>query len=193
MATQTIGIIVNGATGRIGSTQHLANALVPIIAEGGLALGDDRLLPRLLLAGRDGTRLATVARACNGAPWTTDLAAALADPDYAIFFDAAATSAARRRARARNRRRQARLFREAGGADRRTGARAARCGAPARAQARRGRGQVHLRASKLAALTGSGASAGIVGFRLEFGWWCSTAATGRASGRAGTTAQAAAG
>src|SRR5216684_1569668 len=27
MATRTIGIIVNGATGRIGSTQHLANAL----------------------------------------------------------------------------------------------------------------------------------------------------------------------
>ena len=52
MATQSIGIIVNGATGRIGSTQHLANALVPIIADGGVALGDDRLLPRLLLVGR---------------------------------------------------------------------------------------------------------------------------------------------
>ena len=79
MASHTIGIIVNGATGRIGSTQHLANALVPIIAEGGIALGHDRLLPRLLLAGRDATRLAAVARACNGAPWTTDLAAALVD------------------------------------------------------------------------------------------------------------------
>src|SRR6516164_8909794 len=48
MASHTIGIIVNGATGRIGSTQHLANALIPIIAEGGLALGDDRLVPPLL-------------------------------------------------------------------------------------------------------------------------------------------------
>ena len=91
MATQTIGIIVNGATGRIGSTQHLANALVPIIDEGGLALGDDRLVPRLLLVGRDPARLAAVARACNGAPWSTDLAGALADPAYAVFFDAAAT------------------------------------------------------------------------------------------------------
>ena len=62
MATQTIGIIDNGATGRIGSTQHLANALVPIINEGGLALGNDRLIPRLLLVGRDGERLAEVAR-----------------------------------------------------------------------------------------------------------------------------------
>src|SRR2546430_14859567 len=53
MASQTIGIIVNGAPGRIGSTQHLANALVPIIEEGGLALGRDRLLPRLLLVVED--------------------------------------------------------------------------------------------------------------------------------------------
>src|SRR5947207_3350650 len=52
MATRSIGIIVNGATGRIGSTQHLANALMPIIADGGVALGDDRLLPPLLLIGR---------------------------------------------------------------------------------------------------------------------------------------------
>ena len=91
MASHTIGIIVNGATGRIGSTQHLANALIPIIAEGGLALGDDRLVPRLLLTGRDAARLAAVARAHKLADWTIDLDAALADPTYAIFFDAAAT------------------------------------------------------------------------------------------------------
>src|SRR5262249_2027172 len=91
MATQTIGIIVNAPTGRIGSTQPLANALIPIIAEGGLALGHDRLVPRLLLTGRDAERLAAVARAHNVADWSTDLDAALADPAYAIFFDAAAT------------------------------------------------------------------------------------------------------
>src|SRR5215475_2775019 len=91
MASHTIGIIVNGATGRIGSTQHLANALIAIIAEGGLAVGDDRLLPRLLLVGRDAARLAAVARTHKLADWTTDLDAALADPAYTIFFDAAAT------------------------------------------------------------------------------------------------------
>jgi predicted dehydrogenase len=172
MATQTIGIIVNGATGRIGSTQHLANALVPIIAEGGVALGDERLLPRLLLAGRDGTRLAAVARACNGAPWTTDLAAALADPDYAIFFDAAATQqrvAVLERAIAAGKH----VYSE-------------KPVAPTAAQgvalldAARQRGlkhgavedKVHLPGlAKLAALTGSGALGRIVGFRLEFGWW----------------------
>ena len=91
MTTQTIGIIVNGATGRIGSTQHLANALVPIINEGGLALGDGRLIPRLLLVGRDGDRLAAVARTHNITEWTTDLDTALSDPVWEIFFDAAAT------------------------------------------------------------------------------------------------------
>src|SRR6185312_11694207 len=91
MATQTIGIIVNGATGRIGSTQHLANSLVPIINEGGLPLGNDRLVPRLLLVGRDRERLAEVARAHGIPEWTTDLNAALADPAWTIFFDAAAT------------------------------------------------------------------------------------------------------
>ena len=92
MAQQSIGIIVNGATGRIGSTQHLANALVPIIAEGGLPAGSDRLLPRLLLVGRDRERLAAIARKHRVDAWTTDLDAALASRDHSIFFDAAATA-----------------------------------------------------------------------------------------------------
>src|SRR6266536_1425186 len=83
MASHTIGIIVNGATVRIGSTQHLANALIPIIAEGGLALGDDRLVQRWLLTGRDAERLAAMARTHRLPDWTTDLDAALADPAYA--------------------------------------------------------------------------------------------------------------
>jgi predicted dehydrogenase len=172
MATQTIGIIVNGATGRIGSTQHLANALVPIIEEGGIALGDDRLLPRLLLAGRDATRLAAVARACNGAPWTTDLAAALADPDYAIFFDAAATQqrvAVLERAIAAGKH----VYSEKPVAP--TAAQGLALLAAARARGLKHgavEDKVHLPGlAKLAALTGSGALGRIVGFRLEFGWW----------------------
>jgi predicted dehydrogenase len=172
MATQTIGIIVNGATGRIGSTQHLANALIPIIAEGGLALGDDRLRLRLLLVGRDPARLGTVARACKVEHWTTDLAAALADPDYAVFFDAAATQqrvAVLERAIAAGKH----VYSE-------------KPVAPTAAQGRallhqaQQRGlkhgavedKIHLPGlKKLAALTDSGALGRIVGFRLEFGWW----------------------
>jgi predicted dehydrogenase len=91
LAVQEIGIIVNGATGRIASTQHLANALLPIRTEGGLTIGGDRIMPRLLLAGRDEGRLAALARSNGIDRWMTDLDAALSDPGYSIFFDAAAT------------------------------------------------------------------------------------------------------
>ncbi len=91
MAVKEIGIILNGATGRIGATQHLANALAPIRAEGGLAAGSDRVVPRLLLLGRDREALAGLAQTYGVADWTTDLDAALAKPDFTVFFDAAAT------------------------------------------------------------------------------------------------------
>ena len=91
MAVKNIGIIVNGATGRIASTQHLANALLPIRTEGGLAIGDDRIVPRLLLCSRDEKRLAALAQGNGIDRWTTDLDAALSDPGYSVFFDAAAT------------------------------------------------------------------------------------------------------
>lgn len=91
MATKDLGIILHGATGRICSTQHLRNALAPIRAEGGLPVGEDIVAPRLLLVGRNEERLAEIARAHNVADWTTDLDAALADPAYSVFFEAAAT------------------------------------------------------------------------------------------------------
>ena len=172
MASHTIGIIVNGATGRIGSTQHLANALIPIIAEGGLALGDDRLVPRLLLTGRDAARLAAVARAHKVADWTADLDAALADPAYAIFFDAAATQG------------RVAVLEKAIAAgkhvycEKPVAPTAAQGVALLREAQRRGvkhgvvEDKVHLPGlQKLAALTRSGALGRVVGFKLEFGWW----------------------
>jgi len=92
MSTKTIGIILNGATGRICSTQHMQNALVPIGREGGLAVGEVHLMPRLLLVGRDAARVKAVAQAHGIEEWATDLDAALADRSFSIFFDAAATS-----------------------------------------------------------------------------------------------------
>src|SRR5262249_58193606 len=82
MAIRTIGIIVHGATGRIGATQHLKNALTPIRAEGGLAVGEGRVVPQFVLVGRDKERLAAIARENGGAPWTTDLAPPLSHPPY---------------------------------------------------------------------------------------------------------------
>ncbi len=91
MAIKEIGIIVNGATGRIGSTQHLANALVPMRGAGGVACGDDRIVPKLLLVGRNIEKLTSIAQRHGIDAVTTDLDAALARPDYPVFFDAAAT------------------------------------------------------------------------------------------------------
>jgi predicted dehydrogenase len=91
MALRTIGIILHGATGRIGSTQHLKNALTPIRAEGGLVIGEDRFVPQPILVGRDKEGLAAVARENGGVAWTTDLDAALSDSAYTVLFDAAAT------------------------------------------------------------------------------------------------------
>ncbi len=92
MPTRDIGIIVNGATGRLAQHQHLQNALIPIIREGGIALANgDRLVPRLLLGGRDEGRLKMAADQFGLDAWTTDLDAALADDAYTIYFDVAAT------------------------------------------------------------------------------------------------------
>jgi predicted dehydrogenase len=90
MAIHSVGIILNGATGRIGSTQHVTNALAPIRDEGGLPIGGDRVVPRLMLVGRNAEKLAAVAKR-HDVEWTTDLDAALSDPAFAVFFDAAAT------------------------------------------------------------------------------------------------------
>jgi len=90
MADHRIGVIINGATGRMGTTQHMAN-LLAIAAEGGLPLRNgDRLVPDLMLVGRDADRLAALAAAHGGLRWTTNLAEALAGPDN-IFMDCAAT------------------------------------------------------------------------------------------------------
>jgi predicted dehydrogenase len=170
--TQTIGIIVNGATGRIGSTQHLANSLVPIIAEGGLALDGDRLMPNLLLVGRDADRLAAVAHTHKLAGWTTDLDAALSDPAYAVFFDAAATQqrvAVLEKAIAAGKH----VYTEKPVAPTAAQGRALLEKAQARGLKHGAvEDKVHLPGlAKLAALTQSGALGRIVGFRLEFGWW----------------------
>jgi predicted dehydrogenase len=91
MAARTIGIIIDGATGRLGSTQHL-RALMAIRAEGGLPLGNgNRLFPEPVLLGRDAEKLAALAAAHGGLTWSTDRDVFLADRDIAIYFDASAT------------------------------------------------------------------------------------------------------
>jgi predicted dehydrogenase len=171
MAIHTVGIILNGATGRICSTQHLANALAPIRDEGGLPTGGDRIVPRLMLVGRDADRVAAVAKK-HAAEWTTDLDGTLADPTFTVFFDAAAThqrEAVLAKAIAAGKHiysekpvalsveKGRELLRAANEHGVKHGAVEDKLGLPG--------------LQKLAHVVASGALGRVVGFRIEFGWW----------------------
>src|SRR5271170_6310519 len=91
MAVQTIGIVIDGATGRLGTTQHL-KALLAIRGEGGLPLKNGgRLMPEPVLLGRTADKVAALAAASDGLKWSTDRDACLADTAIDIYFDAAPT------------------------------------------------------------------------------------------------------
>ena len=100
MATRTIGVVLDGVTGRLGTTQHL-RALLAIRAEEGLPLNNgDRLMPEPVLLGRNPGKLVDLAERSGRLKWSTDRDACLADPASDIYFDAAATGGRAVRARA---------------------------------------------------------------------------------------------
>jgi len=88
----TLGVIMNGVTGRMGTNQHLMRSLVAIRQEGGVKLSNgDIILPDPILVGRSAAKLEALADRANTTRWTTDLDAALADPHNQIYFDAQLT------------------------------------------------------------------------------------------------------
>jgi predicted dehydrogenase len=92
MTTHTVGIIMNGVTGRMGLNQHLRRSIHAIMQQGGLKLSDsETIVPRPLLLGRNAAKLDAISKEFGGLPWSTDLDAALADPAYAVYFDAQTT------------------------------------------------------------------------------------------------------
>ena len=94
MAQQRIGIIMNGVTGRMGMNQHLIRSIVEIRKQGGVMLANgDRLLPDPILVGRNAEKIQALAAQYGIDRFTTDLDAALNNPNDAIFFDAATTQA----------------------------------------------------------------------------------------------------
>jgi predicted dehydrogenase len=91
---RVVGVIMNGVTGRMGLNQHLIRSILAIRAQGGLQVpGGDSIWPEPLLVGRSEDKLRALATEHGLERWTTDLAAALADPSYEIYFDAQLTSA----------------------------------------------------------------------------------------------------
>jgi len=93
MERRSIGIVLNGVTGRMGYRQHLVRSLLAIREQGGLALPDGtRIWPEPVLVGRNETKLREIAQRHGLSEWSTDLAAALARSDVDIYFDAQVTA-----------------------------------------------------------------------------------------------------
>lgn len=89
-----VGIIMNGASGRMGYRQHLVRSILAIRDQGGVLLPDgSRLTVRPLLVGRTEAKLAEIAARHDIADYTTDLDQALADPGWPIYADFLVTSA----------------------------------------------------------------------------------------------------
>ena len=92
MRQERIGIIMHGVTGRMGMNQHLIRSVLAIRDQGGVALSDGRrLMPDPIIVGRNAEKIEALAKKHGVARFTTDLDAALANPDDTIFFDAAST------------------------------------------------------------------------------------------------------
>lgn len=92
MATQRLGIIMNGVTGRMGLNQHLVRSIVAIRKQGGVLLSNgDRVMPDPILVGRNAEKVAALAKQYGIERSTSDLDAALKNPDDTVFFDAATT------------------------------------------------------------------------------------------------------
>lgn len=94
MSERRLGIIMNGVTGRMGKNQHLIRSILEIREQGGVLLKDGtRVMPDPVLVGRDEGRTGALARETGVKRWTTDLNAALENPEDTVFFDAATTQA----------------------------------------------------------------------------------------------------
>jgi predicted dehydrogenase len=92
MATQRLGLIMHGVTGRMGMNQHLIRSIVAIRRQGGVTLSSgDRVMPDPILIGRNAEKIEALARAHGVERWGTDLDAALANPADTLFFDAGTT------------------------------------------------------------------------------------------------------
>lgn len=94
MDRKSIGIIMNGVTGRMGYRQHLVRSILAIREQGGLTLADGTVIwPEPILVGRNAAKLEQLAAQHGLTRYTTDLDAALADESNEIYFDAQVTTA----------------------------------------------------------------------------------------------------
>ena len=92
MTIHRLGIIMSGVTGRMGLNQHLVHSIIAIRRQGGVALPNgDRVMPDPILVGRNAEKIAALAKQYGIERSTTDLDAALKNPNDTLFFDSATT------------------------------------------------------------------------------------------------------
>jgi predicted dehydrogenase len=92
MKQHTVGIIMNGVTGRMGTNQHLMRSIVEIIKQGGVKLGNSEIImPDPVLVGRDENKLRKLCILSGIEKMTTDVDSVLKDPFYSVYFDAQTT------------------------------------------------------------------------------------------------------
>src|SRR5205809_538491 len=85
----TVGVIMNGVTGRMGTNQHLIRSILAIMAQGGVRISDSEvIMPDPILVGRNESKLRKLANLGPNCRYTTKLDSALADPHNIIYFDA---------------------------------------------------------------------------------------------------------
>src|SRR6185437_2821920 len=82
---------MNGVTGRMGLNQHLRRSIQAIVAQGGVKTGDEIIMPKPVLVGRNANKLKAISQECGGLQWTTDLDSVLSDSAYSVYFDAQTT------------------------------------------------------------------------------------------------------
>jgi len=92
MKQHTVGIIMNGVTGRMGTNQHLLRSIAEIIKQGGVKVGPgETIMPNPILIGRDVNKLNKLCELTGISKMSTDLDEVLKSPDYTIYFDAQTT------------------------------------------------------------------------------------------------------
>jgi len=92
MKQHTVGIIMNGVTGRMGTNQHLLRSIAEIIKQGGVNIGPgETIMPDPILIGRNENKLKKLCALTGITRMSTNLEEALADPKNVIYFDAQTT------------------------------------------------------------------------------------------------------
>ncbi len=91
--THTVGIIMNGVTGRMGTNQHLMRSILAIRQQGGVKISNGEvIMPDPILIGRNELKLQRLSKLSGIQKWGTDPDTVLADSQYSVYFDAQTTN-----------------------------------------------------------------------------------------------------